>query len=193
MEEKSMKCSTCLEAKIRWQQRIEETPNPRHRKMLEVALKHWWAEVVYDIDTVMATVTPDIVYRSYGTTAFGPPVVFDNALQARAMYLAQFDAGLMPGGPIDNERIALADWGFSAEGLYTLAFPGAALSLPDQTLDPEQLYLVQIQMSVITPFDAAGELMAGEILYMSSPLIIEPTDRDTIARLLGWDARTYRR
>lgn len=188
-----MKCSTCLESKAHWDDSAKAMENPRHRKMLEIGLKHWWAEVLYDMNTIMETLTHDATYRSYGSSAFGPPVAINSAQEARAMYQSQFDAGLMPGGPIDNHRFACADWGFATEGLYTLAFPGAALSLPDRRLEAEQLYLLQIHMSVITPFDAAGELMAGEILYMGAPFNIEPTNRETIARLLGWDPRSAKR
>lgn len=151
--------------------------------VMDINAKSVWLAMKYEIPAMR---------RSGGGAIVNTASASTQRIQ-RGMYLAQFDAGLMPGGPIDNERIACADWGFSADGLYTLAFPGSGLSLPKQVLDPEQLYLVQIQMSVITPFDAAGELMAGEILYMSSPLAIEPTDRDAIARLLGWNPRTYQR
>jgi len=181
--------TTCLDSKTRWKEIIAGTDNPRHRHMLEIGLKHWWAEVVYDIDTIMETITPDISYRLYGTNALGPGRHIDTAAQARAMYLAQFAAGLMPGGPIDNHCLACGDWGYSAHGVYTLAMPGAGLFLPEEEIDPDQLYLFQTHMSVVVPFK--GDLMAGEILYMSAPFNVEPTDHATIAHLLGWDPQSY--
>jgi hypothetical protein len=180
-----MKCSTCPETRARFQKRIEALTDPWHREMLQIWLAHWWGEVRYDIDAVMATITADISYRSYGTSVFGPPVVFNSAEQARVMYIGYFEAGLMPGCPFDNERLAFADWGYCFESVATLAFFGANVLIPEKQLAPEQLYLVQIPLTVVTPFDKVAKKMSGETLYMGAPLAIEPTDRGTIARLLG--------
>ncbi len=41
--------------------------NPVHRRMHEVVRDHWWAEVNWDIETIMATLAEPIDYRFHGT------------------------------------------------------------------------------------------------------------------------------
>jgi hypothetical protein len=189
----TMKCSTCAEVRVRMDQRIAAETIPEHRRMLELWRDHWWGEVVYDIDAIMATVTPEISYRWHGTAAFGPGIVIDSEAAAREMYLAQFAAGLMPGAPFDAERIALGSWGMAWDARFTMAFPGSAVAVPGATLAPDRLYLMQLDMAVFHPFDRETGKMAGEIMYAGAPFNIEPTDRATIAHLLGWDPATWRR
>ena len=182
-----IQCSTAPQTRARVQALIARTDNPRHRRMLEVWLKHWWGEVIYDLEMVMETVTDDIVYRWYGTDQIGDGVDASSADFARKMYQAQFDAQLMPGGPFDQEHFAFGEQGLTLEGVFVSALPGALLKGKSAQPDPEQLYLVQFPMVVVTPFDCERWLMKGEIMYAGAPLSIEATDKATIRALLGRD------
>lgn len=157
--------------------------------MLETFIRRWSAQVLYKIEAVLETLTSDCRYVVHGTAAFGSAKV-DSIEAARAMYLSMFRAGLMPGGPIDDLQVAFGDWGLSFSGVFTLALPGAALQLPTHDLQSDQLYLVQSNASASISY--RGDLIEGETLYMGSPFNIEPTNRDEIARILGWDPRSYK-
>lgn len=154
------------------------------RAMLDLWLDHWWAEVVYDIDACMRTLSADVCYRSYGARIFGEPIMLDGAMNARVMYQGLFDAGLMPGGPFDEERFSFGAWGLMMEALFTSVFPGHMLSgVPD--LDPHGLYKICWRMSVAHPMDMSARVMQGEIMYPGPLIAIEPADRAEIKRLLG--------
>lgn len=180
-----IQCSTAPETRRRVQDQLARLENPRHRRMLEVWLRHWWAEIVYDLDAVMATVADDIAYRWYGTDQIGAGVEENSAEFARKMYQSMFDAQLMPGTPFDHERWAFGDWGLTLEALFVGAFPGSMLKGRSAQPDAQGLYLVQFPMMVSVPFDCERWLMKGEIMYAGAPLQVEPTDAQTIRRLLG--------
>ncbi|MAT52775.1 MAG: hypothetical protein CMK32_16485 [Porticoccaceae bacterium] len=179
-------CSTAPETRDRIESLIKRIDDPRHRRMLEVWLKHWWGEVIYDLTMVMETVTEDIVYRWHGTDQIGDGVDASSADFARNMYQTQFDAELMPGGPFDQEHFAFGEGGLTLEGIFVAVFPGAMLKGRSAQPDPEQLYLVQFPMVVTTPFDCDRWLMKGEIMYAGAPLNIEPTDAAAVRRLRGF-------
>lgn len=176
--------STAPETRDRIAAMADRLTNPDHKAMMAIWLDHWWGEVIYDIAPVMRTLSPDVMYRSYGARTFGDTIAIDGHDQARAMYLSLFDAGLMPGGPIDDEKFYFGDQGVMFEGVFTSVFPGQMMpGVPG--LKPEELYLVSYRMAVSHPFDLKAGVMKGEILYPGPLMSIEPSDRATIARLLG--------
>jgi hypothetical protein len=177
--------STAPETRVRLLGLVNSLSDPDQQRMLQIWLHHWWGEVVYDIDAVRATMSHDIRYRCYGADTFGKDIAIDGIAAAEAMYRAQFDRGLMPGGPFDDERVAFGAWGMSIDAVFTSVFPGEMLPGVTPRLDAEALYLVTWRMAVAHPMDAKKGLMSGEILYPGPPLSIAPAGRDTIAYLLG--------
>ncbi|KJS09651.1 MAG: hypothetical protein VR73_01545 [Gammaproteobacteria bacterium BRH_c0] len=180
-----IQCSTAAQTRQRVEAVIASFDNPNHKRMLEVWLKHWWGEVMYDLPAVMATVTDDIAYRWYGTDQIGDGMDQQSADLARTMYQSMFDAKLMPGGPFDNEHWAFGAKGLTLEALFIGLFPGSMLKGKSAQPDPEQRYLVQFPMMVSTPFDCDNWLMKAEIMYAGAPLNIVPADAQTVQRLLG--------
>jgi hypothetical protein len=180
-----MDCSTAPETRRRIEAVIAGLEDPDHKRMLSVWLRHWWGEVTYDIEACIDTLTETASYRWYGTDQIGDGVHEDSAAFAQGMYQSMFDAGLMPGGPFDEERWAFGDWGLTLQAVFTSVFPGAMLKGASAQPDHEGLYLVQWPMVVAHPFDLARGLMQGELMYAGPPLHIEPADAGTIRRLLG--------
>jgi hypothetical protein len=184
----AIKCSTAPDTRRRVEGVIADLKNPDHKRMLQTWLRHWWGEVVYDIDACIETVTDKISYRWYGTDQIGDGVHEDSRDFARTMYQSMFDAKLMPGGPFDQERWAFNDWGLTLEAVFSSVFPGSMLKGKSAQPKPQGLYLVQWPMVVSLPFDRERWLIAGEIMYAGPPMQIEPADTSTVRRLLGRDA-----
>ncbi len=177
--------STAPETRRRIDAMTARLENEDHRAMMAVWMRHWWGEVIYDIEACIDTVTDNISYRWYGTDQIGDGVHEDSSIFARGMYQGMFDAGLMPGGPFDQERFAFGDWGLMMEAVFTSVFPGSMLKGKSAQADPEALYLVQWPMMVSHPFVRDPWRMSGEIMYAGAPTGIEPADRATVERLLG--------
>jgi hypothetical protein len=180
-----MVLSTAPESRARTQALIRETEVPEHRRMLQIWLDHWWAEVVYDIDTAMSTVTENVWYSFFGFPMYGEPQKITSREGARQVYQSMFDDGLMPGGPFDEERWAFGTWGMTLEAVFTSVYPGRMLSGLPQPLVPDLLYLIRWPMTVVFPIDLEKNQLRAEIMYSGEPFSIEPSDRATIARLLG--------
>lgn len=181
----TLACSTCAESRDHIAAIIAALDDPAQRAMESTWLRHWWSEVLYDLEGVMATVTDDVAYSIHNPPAFGPDVSFSSAAVTREKYAGMFAAGLMPGGPLDAMRMAFAPWGLMFEAVATVAVPGAQLHMPDRAIRDDLVYLVQTPMAGIMPFDRATGLMAGETVHMGNPIAIAPTDAAEIARLLG--------
>jgi len=177
--------STAPETRARLLALHTALPDPNQRRMLQIWLDHWWAEVVYDIDTVCATLSEDVAYRSYGAVTFGGDIRIDGIDAAAAMYRALFARGLMPGGPFDQERISFGDWGLHMDAVFTSVFPGDMLPGLALRPDPDALYLIRWHMAVAHPMDLRRSVMRAEIMYPGAPFLVEPAGRDTIEHLLG--------
>lgn len=178
-------CSTAAETKQRAERFIAGLTNPDDKRMMQVWLKHWWGEVTYDLDACVDTLTDTVSYRWYGTDQIGDGVCEDSREFARNMYQSMFDAGLMPGGPFDDEHWAFGESGVTLEATFVAVYPGSMLNGESAQADPNALYLVQWPMVVTLPFDRERWLISGEIMYAGAPTCIEPADASTVRRLLG--------
>jgi hypothetical protein len=176
--------STAPESRARAAAMAKQLANPAQKAMLEIWLDHWWAEVGYDIDTAMRTLSDDVVYRMYGASTFGDALAIDGKDAARATYQSLFDAGLMPGGPFDDEQFSFAPWGMMMEAVFTSVYTGQMLP-GIAGLEPESLYKMRWRMAVSFPFDLDAGVLKGEIMYPGPPLSMAASDRAEIARLLG--------
>ncbi len=179
------KYSTAPECRERILALIDRSEDPWARHCLQIWLKHWWAEVEYDLDTCLATITKDVVYKWDGSEQLGGRLHESSHDFARSMYGGMFETCQTPGGPFDNERYAFGDWGMIVEGDFTSIMRGSFLNMPDFTADPEKLYLVQWSMTVTVPVDRESGLIAGEIMHVGAPRHAEPSDEAGVARLLG--------
>lgn len=155
--------------------------------MLEIYRDHWWAEVISDVDAIMATMPTDAVsYHFDGLPLMMPePWHFTDPKVARQMYQSIADLDLPIAGPFDNERFAFGDWGMSCEALLSSILPGRFLSGYHKKLDPDQLYFVQWHSVSTHPMDVERRLMLGENVFTGSAVRVEPVDRSAIAKMLG--------
>lgn len=155
---------------IEFQARIDALTDDWHRHMLTTLCRHWWSEIVGDLETTMATLVAEPYYRFYGTRSLGTSTEVKGGVATRAMYSSLYDAGYFPGGVLDDVRIAFADWGLFVEAKVTNVLPGAALNLPGLRIDSNAAYQNTCQTAQVHAFDRESGLLLGEIVYLDDPI-----------------------
>ncbi len=161
--------------------------DPQHRAWLEMYRTHWWSESIGDLAVTRATLAERVVFRRYGTPIVAVGLELETREQVMARYQAALDAGLKPGGPIEEARWAFGDWGISVEGIFTGFAWGRNLHRYDPGLEPEIAYMHRYRMSAIFPVEASTGLLAGEILYAGEVLALQPSTEAERARIYRAD------
>ncbi len=160
--------------------------NPRDRAMLQIFRDHWWAEVVVDVDTLVALMPDDdatYYFGGYGLM-IPEPVVHVGSTAIRAMFQAIADWGVPVAGAIDDERFAFGDWGMTFEGVLSSIYPGKFLpGAPG--VDPEQHYFVQWKIMSSYPIDLDRKVMLGGNVYIGSLVHLEPAPAGAIETMRG--------
>lgn len=154
---------------------IDALTVPWHQQMARVVREHYRAEIVGDLEAIMATLAPDPVYRFYGSRLF-PAIEIDTTEQARAMYGSIIDMGYAPAGALDDQRWAFGDWGVVLQGVPTTVVPGLFLAENNPDIDPDKAYEITYQIIQTHDFDPAVGLMAGEIVYFGELIAINEVD-----------------
>jgi hypothetical protein len=144
-----------------WQaleERLARTENPRHRRMLEVAIEHGKAEADRSIDRLMATLVPDPQYHFWiGGRDLGPKG-YDGVLD-------YYTAFVGAGGAIfesPKHRVVLDDENIALEGTLRQMVTGAdakrrGYDVPDESGH----YLVECRTVVFWSF-GSNDLAIGE-------------------------------
>lgn len=178
-----------FESRNRTNQLIASLCSDRNIKMAQKYLDHWWGECLWqlepiaNIDAVLDTMVERPLYRSYGSKVLGPHINFQSREEARTMYRAMLDNGLLPGMPFENDHWAFGDWGLSHEAEHVGFFTGAQLAGYDPNLDRQLAYIARIRVMMVIPYDAERNLLRGEIAYLSDPIgveLAEPGDKDLL-------------
>lgn len=180
-----LKYSTAPESYARTRELFDLLDDEWSRRCLDVWLRHWWGEVQYDLETCIATITPDVVYRWDGTERLGEPLNAHSRDFARTMYSEMFESHQTPGGPFDQERWAFGEWGLMMEAVFTSVMRADFVRDERPSAEPTALHLVQWPMTLIIPVDRESGLMSGEIMYAGAPLHVEPCDIAMTLKLLG--------
>lgn len=152
---------------------IAQLVDPWHRRMAAVVREHSRAEMIGDVDAIMATLAPDPKYRFHGATFF-EPFEIDTTGGARTMYEAIVASGYLPAGAFDDQKWYFNDHGVVLQGRPTTIVPGAGLKPIDGlTIDPAMAYRIRYPLIQSHGFDPAVGLMEGEIVYFGALLGIE--------------------
>jgi hypothetical protein len=145
---------------------LPQVQNPRHRAILRNYRLHVLLEISGRYDEILVPamtvefpeyclVTPAGVRRLSGTE------------QVRAFYecFAEAHSTVMM---FENERIAVADWGFASESTIHVYKPGYALEAGTSNAvvdDPEATYIESKTIAMVWSFDAQCRLV-GEHVYL---------------------------
>jgi hypothetical protein len=143
--------------------RLAKTTNPRHRKMIETVIEHGRAESAFDVDRLMATLSPDPQYHFWGNGRDGGP----KGYEAVKSYYEGFVAS---GGAFFESyksRIVVDDDNVVTENILRQIIPGSLAAKRGYAMpDPDGHYLVVARVVNFWPFNEAGEL-TGEDAYGS--------------------------
>lgn len=177
---------------------LERTENPLHRRILINFRRHGLLEVSGRYDELLQ---PDMtvehpVYRLFED---GQAVILDGMDAVRGFYksLADIDMLVMW---IKDAKIAVGDWGFAGEVLFSQFIPGRMMSgqvftnvaegggrSDAEAYDPDGWYLVRRTLCFNWPYDAQGR-MIGEHVYEDSESRtterVDPADVITGARAI---------
>jgi hypothetical protein len=152
---------------------LEVTDNPLHRQILENYRRHAILETTANWEEIF---TPEMtvehpVYHVHGG---GKTDILDGRDAVMSLY-----AGITAAGTtvmaLEDEQIAVADWGFASESFFNIYTPGR--SVPDG--DPDNLYILRTSLAMVWPYDKRGR-MIGEHTYPGASELIEVTPDDFI-------------
>lgn len=153
-----------IDQRVTWklvEERLATEADPVLRRNLEMLLQHMKAEAALDMEPLMATVSEQAHYRSYGDDVpdlVGKPAVrsFYEAFAASGAHKLQFALTRLV---VDRDCIL-------TEGLMRMAYPGRTLAARGVEVDdPDAYYLFEAPMAVVWPIGDDG-LFIGEDSYL---------------------------
>lgn len=163
------------------EQRIAKTTNPRHLLMLKQVLQHAVGEAETDLDSVMATLSPNPRYITWGHPEDMNPV-------GRQGIQTFYEEKIVKGGQfcleMDMDRIVVDDDAVVTEGYLRSVYYGADAAREGFPADdPEGFYLLTMRMLIVWPFDADGFII-GEETYsaITSPDFFKKVDASEVPR-----------
>jgi len=148
---------------VRVEERLAVETDPVLRRNLETLLAHMKAEAVGDLDGLLATLSDDVAYHSYGT----PDVPELNPVGKAGVrrFYADFIASGATKLQLDIDRLVVDRTCIVTEGTMRMAYPGRTLAARGIAVDdPDASYLYETRMAVLWPFDEHG-LARGEDTY----------------------------
>jgi hypothetical protein len=161
---------------------LEVTENPRHRQILENYRRHGllevsgrWPEI---FDPEMTVEHP--VYR---ITEGGRSLLLDGREQVQEFYRGMSEAGNLV-MILEDEEIAVADWGFASESIFNHYTPGRVLiEGGDDVDDPDAWYLLRHRLAMVWHYDDRAR-MIGEHVYedATSREIVKLGPEDVVTR-----------
>lgn len=143
---------------------LETTTNPLHRRILENYRRHAILEVTGEWEGIF---TPEMsvaepVYH-YNIAGF-EGVVAEGADAVQKVYrmMAESNTGVIV---VEDEKLAVADWGFASEAFFNTYFRGSDLATRGLTADdPDGYYILRQRFAMVWPYDDRGR-MIGEHVY----------------------------
>ena len=172
---------------------LEVTENPRHRQILENYRRHGllevsgrWPEI---FDPEMTVEHP--VYR---ITSGSRSVLLDGCEQVQEFYRGMTDAGACV-MILEDEKLAVGDWGFASESIFNHYAPGAFLMASGEEVDdPSAWYLLRHRLAMFWPYDERARMIgehvyedgtSREIVKLASEDIVTPAQaREALAPLI---------
>jgi len=152
---------------ITWREleaRLDKTTNPRHRKMIETVIDHGRAEASFDLERLLATLSPDPEYHFWsdghdlGPKGYGAVRSYYEGLVASG---GAFLEACNPRSVVDDDNVVTE---------YTMRqlIPGSlAAQRGHRVPNPDGHYLFVTRLVNFWPFNKAGEL-TGEDVYSSA-------------------------
>ena len=148
---------------------LATTENPLHRQILENYRRHAILEVTGNWKQIFEpemTVEHPVYYVNGG----GMSLTLDGLDQVQSFYqgLERTQTTVMV---LEDEVIAVADWGFASEAMFHTYVTGAAAAASFARgeggfdADPDRFYISRRRLAMIWPYDERGR-MIGEHVYV---------------------------
>ncbi len=166
----------------------ETLDNPDHRRMLEVSRDHYWGEVVWNIDGIMATLSPTepISYRFHGGSFLGTDgMTVGSIAEARTLYEGARDSGTVV-GPMRNMHYTFGREGMAHQSVLCIVVRGSMLANYSEPVEEDQQYVVTYNGATYFPFDSDYRYMLGEWVYSgNTPVSLEAIDAAGVEQLVS--------
>ena len=139
---------------------LENTTNPRHRRMLERLYQHSRAERTEDLETVLGTLAPNPAFRSSSPDPAMNPTGWD---AVRRFYIEEiFDKGRHILEFI-KERILVGDNHIITQGLVRSLHWGQDLVDMGMSVDDaDGYYMLTYRMLIVWPYDDEQRIIGEE-------------------------------
>jgi hypothetical protein len=147
----------------RLEERLEQTTNSRHRRMLETVIEHLRAEVDASVDALLATLVPEPDYHlwqdgsDYGPKGTDQVVGYYQELVNAKRQVLEFDITRIV---VDDDTIVTEGW------IRAINLGSVARARRFEVGDDNASYLVAQRVVIFWPFNEEG-LMLGEDGYAS--------------------------
>ena len=155
-----------IDQSVTWarvEERLATETDPVLRRNLETLLAHMKSEAIGDLDGLLATLTDDVAYHTYG--APDVPAVNPVGKAGVRRFYADFIASGATKLQLDIDRLVVDRECILTEGTMRMAYPGRTLVARGIAVDdPDASYLFETRMAVLWPFDENG-LARGEDTY----------------------------
>jgi len=144
------------------------TDDLRHRQILENYRRHAILEVINEWKEILAA-DMTVEHPVYYVNVDGASTTLDGYEQVSQFYGALEHSESTVMVP-EDEKLAVADWGFASEAIVNFFVSGVAASAAFQRgeskldADPEKFYVIRRRMSMQWLYDERGRLI-GEHVY----------------------------
>jgi hypothetical protein len=142
------------------EERLATETDPVLRRNLELLLQHMRAEACLDMESLMATVSEQARYESFGNE----PSVLEGKAAVQKFY-EDFAASGAHKLHLDIDRLVVDRDCILTEGVMRMAYPGRTLAYRGiEVDDPDAYYLFETNMAILWPIGPDG-LFIGEDSY----------------------------
>ena len=146
------------------EQRLEVETDAVLKRNLETILQHMKAEAAGVVDELLATLSEDVHYHSYGNT---DPALNPQGKAAVRRFYDDFIASGATRLQLEVDRLVVDKDCVVTEGVMRMAYPGRTLAVRGVEVDdPDAYYLYETRMAVLWPMDHEGKVR-GEDSYTS--------------------------
>lgn len=156
--------------------KLDQTTNPRHRKLLQEVLNHAYGEVTADLEAVLATLAPNPVYVNVRQGTDKQPKGMD---EIRQFYINEIFGGgrhIIEG---NKDRIVVDDNTVITEGTMRVFQWGRDLARNGVPIDDKDAtYLLTVRLLIVWPFDADGKIIGEESWNRDFQSLVKIPDED---------------
>jgi hypothetical protein len=157
--------------------RLAKTTNLRHREMIKTVIEHGRAEAAFELDRLMATLSPDPEYHFWSNGRDLGPKGYE-AVESYYKNLVGSSGAFLEAR---NPRIVVDDNNVVTEYTFRQIIPGSVAAARGYVVsDPNGHYIVVFRSLNLWPFNDAGELTGEDVYSTADMTTIEQVPEDEL-------------